>query len=86
MYAGTYIHGIQSRLRIDGCVATKPRTTATQTAAPRSDRVQPYTTPVIIATNELFSTNTASTCAFHAVGTRCSAYRNSHWPAACTYM
>ena len=72
MYAGTYIQGIQSRLRIHGCVATKPRTTARQTAAPRSDRVQPYTMPVTIATNALFSVNTARTCAFHAVGTRCS--------------
>jgi hypothetical protein len=85
MQAGTYIHGIQSRLRIDGCVAAKPRTTAKQAAAPRTDRVQPYTTPVIIATSALFRVNTASTCAFHAVGTRCSASANSHWPAACTY-
>ena len=73
MYAGTYIQGIQSRLRICGSVAMKPRSTARTTAAPRSDRVQPYTMPVTIATNALFSTNTASTCAFHAVGTRCSA-------------
>ena len=72
-YAGTYIQGIQSRLRIHGSVAIKPRSTARQTAAPRSDRVQPYTTPVTIATNALFSANTASTCAFHAAGTRCSA-------------
>src|SRR5579863_8356721 len=41
MYAGTYIHGIQSRLRICGSVATNPRTTARATAAPRNDLVQP---------------------------------------------
>jgi len=60
--------------------------TAKQAAAPRSERVHPYTTPTASATNAQSMANTESMWAFHAVGTRCSAFWNRYSPMACTYM
>ena len=59
--------------------------TAKQAAAPRNERVQPYTTPTASATNALARVNTDSMCAFQAVGTTCSRFWNRYSPMACTY-
>ena len=45
-----------------------------------------WTTPTASATNALLRANTESMCAFHAVGTTCSAFWNRYPPRACTYM
>ena len=55
MYAGTYRYGIQSVLSTAGWRAAKATTTAKQAAAPRSDLVQPYPTPVTSPRNRPFS-------------------------------
>jgi len=85
-YGSTYMFGIQSEFAIHGYQMMNATTTAEQVPAAAGDRVQPYTTMTAIATNAQFSANTASMCAFHAVGTACRTSRSSHSPAAWTYM
>ncbi|HZR54036.1 MAG TPA: hypothetical protein VFB06_31610 [Streptosporangiaceae bacterium] len=85
-YGTTYMYGIQSEFSMPGCQTAAAATSATGTRTPAGDRVQPYPIRTASAAKPQFSANTASMCAFHAVGTACSRSRSRNSPAACTYI